>query len=198
MKSCQNSAKEGVAMKKVFVFSLIICAMFLLAGFLIAEAENPNDGEEFTIKKETDKITSTVSGNIDLDKEKLPPFQAESISLRKFKQDAVITGLADPKFEKSMISNNDLVRINIGSKKKIAIGDTVMIFKKGKLVTERIKIDKIEPSISGEEQQGKKEVPVVTSIGDARVVKVEARSSVVKILRCIESVTIGDYIKVVK
>lgn len=177
-------------MKKVFILGIAACAVFLLASYLIAE-----DSEQFTIKKEADKIESTVTGSLDLGKEKFPPFVAESIPVRKFKQDAVITGVADPKFEKTMISNNDLVRINIGSKKKVAVGDIFVIFKKGALVTERINIDKIAPSISKEEQQGSKKGPVVTSIGDARVVKVEARSSVVQILRCIESVTIGDFVK---
>ncbi|MDD5132218.1 MAG: hypothetical protein PHH44_06105 [bacterium] len=187
-------------MKKVMVLGMVICSIFLLFGYLVAEtgSDEPNAAENFEIKKDTIKITSTVSGNLDLDKEKLPPFQAESIPQRKFKYDAVITEVADPKFEKSMISNNDLVKINVGSKKNIAEGDMVRIFKKGKLVTDRININKIEPSISQEEQQVRKEVPVVTSIGDARVVKVEAKSSVIQILRCIESVTIGDYIKLNK
>ena len=187
-------------MKKVFVLSLVLCSIFLLCGYLVAETGTEDSGpaENFEIKTDAIKITSTVSGNLDLDKEKLPPFKAESIPQRKFKYDAVIIDVADPKFEKSMISNNDLVKINAGSKKNIAEGDMVRIFKKGKLVTDRINIDKIEPSITKEEQQIRKEVPVVTSIGDARVVKVEAKSSVIQILRCIESVTIGDYIKLNK
>jgi hypothetical protein len=200
MKSCQISEKEGVAMKKIFVLGLAVCAVFLLAGYLVAESatDKANDSEKFEIKTDTIKITSTVSGNLDMDKEKLPPFKAESITQKKFKADAIIKELADPKFEKTMISNNDLVRINIGSKKGVAEGDMVLIFKKGKLVTERINIEKIEPTISKEEQAGRKEVPVVTSIGDARVVKVEPSSCVIQILRCIESVSIGDYIKLNK
>jgi hypothetical protein len=95
-----------------------------------------------------------------------------------------------------MISNNDLVRINIGSKQNVVEGDIVIIFKKGSLVTERLNIDKIEQSISKEEQQMKKEVPVMTSIGDARIIKVEGKNtSVIRILRCVESLSIGDYIK---
>ncbi|MDD5491271.1 MAG: hypothetical protein PHV60_01145 [bacterium] len=187
-------------MKKIFIFGMIVCAIFLLSGYLAAETETEGngDGEHFEIKKDAIKITSTVSGNIDLDKEKLPPFQVESVPQKKFKYDAVITEVADPKFDKTMISNNDLVRINAGSKKNIAEGDMVKIFKKGKLVTERINIDKIAPSISQDEKQERKDVPVVTTIGDARVVKVEAKSSVIQILRCIESITIGDYIKLNK
>ena len=180
-------------MKKIFVLGIAVGALFLLASYLIAE-----DYEQFTIKKEVDKIETTVIGNIDMDKEKLPPFVSESIQMRKFKHDALIIDVADPKFAKTMISNNDLVRINIGSKKRIAVGDMVLIYKKGALVTERINIDKIAPSISNEEKQVRKTGPVVTSIGDARVIKVEARSSVVQILRCIESVSIGDFIKINK
>ncbi len=210
-------------MKKILVLSMVICAVFLLAGYLAAEPAAESTGtevitispdkasevvekeapaakagntEEFEIKKDTHQITSTVTGNIDLDKEKLPQFKSEAVPVKGFKADARIVEMSDSKFEKTMISNNDLVRINIGSKKNVAEGDIVIIFKKGKLVTDRLNIDKIEPSISKEEQQMKKEVPVMTSIGDARIIKVEGKTtSVIKILRCAESVSIGDYIK---
>ena len=211
-------------MKKIFVLSMVVCAVFLCAGYLAAAepateststeaittspdkaSENvekaapaapANETETFEIKKDTTKITSTVSGNIDLDKEKLPQFISESVPVKTFKADARILEMSDPKYEKTMISNNDLVRINIGSRKNVAEGDMVVIYKKGKLVTERLNIENIEPSITKEEQQMKKEGPVMTSIGDARIVKVEGTStSVIQILRCIESVSMGDYIK---
>ncbi len=180
-------------MKKIFILGMVVGVIFLVAGYLAAK---DSDTEKFEVNKDTTQITSTVSGSLDLDKEKFPPFIAEAVPEKKFKADARIVEMSDPKFEKTMISNNDLVRINIGSRKNINEGDIVVIFKKGKLVTSRLNIDKIEPTISKDEQQTRKEVPVMTSIGDARVIKIEGKNtSVIKILRAIESVSIGDYIK---
>ncbi|MDD5260043.1 MAG: hypothetical protein PHD29_08750 [bacterium] len=185
-------------MKKILVLGIAVCAMILLAGYLQAEEAAAGDTEKFSVQENAVSITSTVTGNIDLDKEKLPPFKIEQISLRKFKHDAIVRGLADNKTEKTMYSTNDHVIISAGSRKGIAEGDMVLIFKKGNLVTDRISIDKIQNSMYTDETQERKEGPKATSIGEARVTKVESNSSVIQILRCIESIEPGNFVKIKK
>ncbi len=184
-------------MKKIFVLGMAVWAMLLLAGYLQAAAETgaAGDTEHFEVQENAVNITSTVTGNLDLEKEKLAPFKIEQISLKKFKHDAIIRGLADKKTEKTMFSTNDNVLINAGSRKGFAEGDMVLIFKKGNLVTDRISIDKIQDSMYTDETQVRKEGPKATSIGEARVIKVEPNSSIIQILRCIESIETGNFVK---
>ncbi len=181
-------------MKKIFVLGLVVCAMFSLAGYLQAAG----NAEHFNVEEKKVNITTTITGDLNLDKEKLPPFEVEIIPLRKFKHDAIIKGMADSKLDKNMISDNDHVIINGGSKKGFAEGDIVLIFKKGRPATERLNIDKVGPSMAEEEKVSQKEAKVATSIGDARVIKVESNSSVIQIRRCVETVEPGNFVKIKK
>ncbi|MBI5555765.1 MAG: hypothetical protein HY920_07955 [Elusimicrobia bacterium] len=209
-------------MKKILVLGMAVWAVFLLAGYLAAETavESTNtkvlttdpdkalenvekeapvakagDTEEFEVKKDNTKITSTVSGNIDLDKEKLPRFKSETIPQKGFKAEARITAMADSKSDKMMLSSGDLVRINIGAKKNVREGSFFSIYKTGKSIAERGKLDESGIGIAKEEKMAKSEVPVVTKVADAKVIKVESNYSIIRILRCLEPVMSGDYAK---
>lgn len=209
-------------MKKIFVLGMVICAVSLLAGYLAAEpvaestgaeviatrpakvsenveketpAAKADDAEEFEIKKDTKLITSTVTGNLDLDKEKLPQFKPETIPQKGFKADAKITEMADSKSNKMMLSARDLVRIDIGAKKKVRVGSFFSIYKTGRPLSERGKLDESGISIAKEEKLTKSEVPMVTKVADAKVIKVENNYSIIRIMRCLEPVLIGDYVK---
>lgn len=209
-------------MKKILVLGMAVCAVFLLAGYLAAEPAVESTGtdvittssdkasanvekeapvakagntEEFEIKKDANQITSTVTGNIDLDKEKLPPFKSESVPVKSFKADAKIVEISDQKIDKIMLSSGDLARINIGAKKNVREGSFFSIYKSGKPISERGNLDESGLSIVKEEKMAKSEVPMVTKVADARVIKVESNYSIIRILRCVEPVMSGDYAK---
>ncbi len=209
-------------MKKILVLGTFFCAVFLLAEYLAAEPATESTGTEaittsmdkasgneekeapttkagdtetFEIKKDSTQITSTVTGNLDLDKEKLPEFKTETIPQKGFKPDARIMEMSDQKIDKMMLSSGDLVRINIGAKKNVREGSFLSIYRIGKSISERGKLDDSGISIAKEEKIAKSEVSVVTKVADAKVIKVESNYSIIKILRCVEPVMSGDYAK---
>lgn len=182
-------------MKKKFIVVLVI----LLSSFaleVVAKVDK-DEPEHFTVEQEKAKVTSEVTSNIEVNKPKLPPFQNETIRQSKFKADGQIIEQSKDKYhtDKTIFGTEDLLIIN--TTKNLSEGTLVSIYKKGKLLAERGSLEEAGRKIEEEEKLVKKQESVVNKIGEARVVEVERKSSVIEILRCIEPVTIGDSVKII-
>lgn len=188
----------------------MVCILGTLLGVFFAcvslYGEDPAESEKAVSSGETNQPGAETnspplisSENMSFGAKQREAMETVSIPVKKFKPLGKIIEY-DPEDlkDKTIFSIGDIVKINVGSKKKLkngplAQGTLVHIFKIGKLLTDANSLEQIKHSLKQSEQSEKRQT-MANKIGEGKIITVKKNYSLMQITVAVEPVRIEDYI----